>query len=1030
MLLGLLALRALPVAQFPDLAAPAIEITATYPGADAQTVETTVTQIIEQQMNGLDGLRYITAKSDASGTATITLTFEQGIKANDAQVQVQNKLQLATALLPPEVQRQGIKVDKAVNYVLLIITLVSADGTHDSADLGDLLSSRVKDQISRVPGVGQLTLFGSQHAMRIWLDPLKMSALNLSVQDVRSAIVAQNAQVSAGQIGARPIAQGQSLNVTVGAQSRLKTPKEFERIILRVNPDQSSVVLNDIARIELGGESYAIQSRQDGQPAAALNVKLAPGANSLDTMAGIKARMGQLSQQFPSDVKVVYSFDTSVFVDRSIVKVIETIGEAFVLVFLVMFLFLQSWRATLIPAISVPVVLLGALAALYVTGFTINTLTLFGLVLAIGLLVDDTIVVVENVERLIQEEGMSPAAAARASMQEISGALIGIAVVLSAVFLPMAFFSGSTGVIYRQFSITIATTMLLSVMVALILTPALCASLLKPHNPEHAERKGFFGWFNRTFDRGRNRYDGAVRTVSRRWGRSLILYGLLCAGLVFLFARLPTGFLPDEDQGSLFALVSLPANASAEQTGALLERARQKIIRTEGANVENIFTATGFSFSGQGENAGVMMMKLKDWENRKGADNSAAAIAGRINAAMAEDRAGSFFSFSLPAAPDLGQTTGFDLELMDEVGHGHAKLIDARNALLAAAAKDPRLVAVRPNGIEDAPQLKIAVDTKRAAALGVAQADVNDTLASLFGSSYVNDFLDQGRVKKVFLQADEKFRRSPDDLHRIYVRGASGAMAPLSAFAKTSWSVGPMRLERYNGTPSVEILGAPGAGQTTGSAMAVMSELATKLPDGFNVGWTGQSFEERLSSGRAPMLYTISILIVFLCLVALYESWSVPLAVILVLPCGIFGALLVAWLTGLANDIYFQVALITTVGVTAKNAILIVEFAEENMQAGKTAFDAVREAAEQRLRPILMTSLAFGFGVLPLAFSTGAGAAAQHAIGRGVIGGMLTGTFLTIFFVPVFFMLVQRVFGQKPATTTPPAFSQSTPESI
>ncbi|WP_036502533.1 efflux RND transporter permease subunit [Novosphingobium sp. AP12] len=1030
MLLGLLALRALPVAQFPDLAAPAIEITATYPGADAQTLETTVTQIIEQQMNGLDGLRYIAAKSDASGTATITLTFEQGIKANDAQVQVQNKLQLATALLPPEVQRQGIKVDKAVNYVLLIISLVSADGTHNSTDLGDLLSSRVKDQISRVAGVGQLNLFGAQHAMRVWLDPLKMSALNLSVQDVRAAILAQNAQVSAGQIGARPVARGQSLNVTVGAQSRLTTPKEFERIVLRVNPDQSSVSLRDVARIELGGESYAIESRQDGKPAAALLVKLAPGANSLDTMAGIKARMGQLSQQFPSDVKVVYSFDTSVFVDRSIIKVIETIGEAFVLVFLVMFLFLQSWRATLIPAISVPVVLLGALAALYVTGFTINTLTLFGLVLAIGLLVDDTIVVVENVERLIQEQGMSPAQAARASMQEISGALIGIAVVLSAVFLPMAFFSGSTGVIYRQFSITIATTMLLSVLVALILTPALCASLLKPHNPEHTERRGFFGWFNRTFDRGRNRYDGAVRTVSRRWGRSLVLYGLLCAGLVFLFVRLPTGFLPDEDQGSLFALVSLPANASAEQTDALLERARQHIVRTESANVETVFTATGFSFSGQGENAGVMMLRLKDWEDRKGSDKSAAAIAGRINAAMAKDRAGSFFSFSQPAAPDLGQTTGFDLELMDEVGHGHAKLIAARNALIAAAANDPRLMAVRPNGIEDAPQLKIAVDTRRAAALGVAQADVNDTLASLFGSSYVNDFLDQGRVKKVFLQADEAFRRSPDDLQRIYVRGASGAMAPLSAFAKTSWAVGPMRLERYNGTPSVEILGAPGAGQTTGSAMTVMNDLATKLPAGFNVGWTAQSYEEALSSGRAPMLYTISILIVFLCLVALYESWSVPLAVILVLPCGIFGALLVAWLTGLANDIYFQVALITTVGVTAKNAILIVEFAEENMQAGKTAFDAVREAAEQRLRPILMTSLAFGFGVLPLAFSTGAGAAAQHAIGRGVIGGMLTGTFLTIFFVPVFFMLVQRVFGQKRSAPAVPASPHPSQEPI
>jgi len=1012
MLLGALALRVLPVAQFPDLAPPAIEITATYPGADAKTVEATVTQVIEQQMNGLDSLRYLSSKSDSSGTATITLTFEQGTEANDAQVQVQNKLQLATALLPPEVQRQGLRVDKAVNYVLLIVSLVSRDGRHDSLDIGDLLASRVKDPLSRVPGVGQVMLFGSQHAMRIWLDPVRMADLGLTVQDVRAAVEAQNAQVSAGQIGARPVAAGQALNVSVGAQSRLKTAEEFRNILLRVNRDQSSVKLGDVARVELGGESYAIESRQDGQPAAALQVKLAPGANSLDTMAAIKQRMTELSTSFPDDVSVVYSFDSSVFVERSISKVIQTIFEAFLLVFLVIYLFLQNWRATLIPAISIPVVLLGAFAALYAAGFIINTLTLFAMVLAIGLLVDDTIVVVENVERLIQEQRMTPAAAARESMREISGALIGIALVLSAVFLPMAFFGGSTGVIYRQFSITVATTMLLSVLVALILTPALCAGLLKPHASGTLASKGFFGWFNRSFERVRSHYEATVRTSTRRWVRSVLLYLAVCAVLVVLFARLPTGFLPEEDQGSLFALVSLPPNASAEETNAYLEAARTRIEETEGKHVRTIFTATGFSFSGLGENAGVMMILLEDWAAR-GKDADAQSIASRINATMAADRTGTFFAFSQPAAPDLGQTAGFDFQLTDAAGLGHARLIEARNQLLGAAARDPRLTAVRPNGIEDAPQLRIKVDTLRAASLGVAQADVNDALSSLFGSSYVNDFLDQGRVKKVFLQADQRYRQTPEDLQRIYVRGSSGSMAPLSSFAEVSWETGPMRLERYNGSSAAQILGAPAARGTTGTAMQAMEELALALPEGISYEWTGISFEERLSSGKAPLLYAISILVVFLCLTALYESWTVPLSVLLVLPCGIVGALLMAWMFGLANDIYLQVALITTLGVTAKNAILIVEFAEQAIASGRSAFEAACEAASLRLRPILMTSLAFGVGVVPLAFSNGAGSSAQQAIGRGLIGGMLSGTLLAIFFVPVLFVLVKRLFGER-----------------
>ncbi len=1019
MLAGILAIRALPIAQFPAIAPPAVSITATYPGADAATLENTTTQIIEQQMKGLDHLRYFSSSSSSAGTSTITLTFEQGTDPDIAQVQVQNKLQAATPLLPQEVQQQGILVAKATQNFLLFVGVYSENGKHNADDLSDYIVSKLQDPLARVNGVGDTQVFGSQYAMRIWVDPLKLNNYALTIADIRTAVTAQNAQVSAGQIGAQPAPKEQMLNATVSVSSRLTTPDQFAKISLKSNPDGSIVRLSDVARVEIGAENYGFSSEWNGKPASGIGIKLAPGANALDTVTAVKARVTEIAKQFPPDVKVIFPYDTSPFVKLSITQVIETLVEAVVLVFLVMFLFLQNFRATLIPTIAVPVVLLGTFGVLALAGYSINTLTLFGMVLAIGLLVDDAIVVVENVERLIQTEHLSPKEAARKSMDEITGALVGIALVLSAVFLPMAFFGGSTGVIYRQFSITIVSAMVLSVFVALVLTPALCATILKPHDPGRAEGNGllarFFRWFNDKFDRGQAKYEKGVRSTVGGWKRSMLIYVLIVAGMVVMFVRLPTGFLPDEDQGIMIALVQGPSGSTTARTQKGLDVIRDHFLQKEGKNIQGVYTINGFSFAGAGQNSGIAFIPLKGWEDRGGKENKAPAIAGRAMGTLSQFKDALIFAVVPPAVQELGNATGFDVQLVDETGIGHAKLVEARNMMLGMASQDKSLVGVRPNALDDAPQLKINVDQDKARALGLDLASVNQTISSAWGGSYINDFIDRGRVKRVYIQADQPYRLTPENLGDFYVRGASGAMAPFSAFATTTWAQGPVQLTRYNGQPSMEILGAPGPGVSSGDAMAAIEAIHAKLPPGTGLEWTGLSFEERLSGGQAPALYGLSLLIVFLCLAALYESWSVPVSVMLVVPLGVVGALLAALLTGLGNDIYLQVGLITTIGVSAKNAILIVEFAEERMAEGMNAFDAAIAAAKLRLRPILMTSLAFIFGVFPLAISTGAGAGGQNAIGRAVVGGMLSATVLAIFFVPLFFLLVKRLFKQDKA---------------
>ncbi|MFT3965635.1 MAG: efflux RND transporter permease subunit [Sphingobium sp.] len=1018
MLAGVIALQRLPIAQFPSIAAPAVTISTLYPGADAQTLENTTTQVIEQQMKGIDNLRYFSSNSDAAGNLTITLTFEQGTDPDIAQVQVQNKLAQATPLLPQEVQKAGVRVAKATTDFLMVIALYSENGAHDQIDLGDFVASSLQDPVSRVNGVGDTQLLGAPYAMRIWLDPYKMANLSLTVADVTAALQAQNAQVSAGQIGSLPAPRGQALNATVTAQSRLRTPEEFRAIILRSGTDGSVVRLSDVARVEMGADNYSFLARFNGKEAAGLGIKLAPGANALDTVDAVKAEVAKLSGQFPADVKVDFPIDNSTFVRLSVEQVVHTLFEAIILVFVVMFVFLQNWRATLIPTIAVPVVLLGSFAILLAAGFTINTLTLFGMVLAIGLLVDDAIVVVENVERLIQDEGLSPKEAARKSMDEISGALIGIGLVLSAVFLPMAFFGGSTGVIFRQFSITIVSSMVLSVLVALILTPALCATILKPSRHDHGERGGFFGWFNRSFDRGVERYEGGLKRVERNWKRSLAVYALIVAGMALLFTRLPGGFLPEEDQGVMFTQIAMPPGTAMEETERAVEQVRAYYLDTEKANVESVFTISGFGFVGQSQNVAIAFVKLRPWEERKGAESKVGAVAQRANMHFSTFRPGQVIAFAPPAISELGNATGFDFQLKDEANLGHDKLIAARNQLLGMAAQDKRLAQVRPNGIEDTPQLKLNVDQAAAGAIGLSQSDINTTVSTAFGGSYINDFIDRGRVKRVYVQADADFRTTPESLGNFFVRGASGTMAPFSSFATTEWNYGPARLERYNGVSSAQIMGAPAPGLATGTAMTAMEELAAKLPRGIGYEWTGISYEEKMSGGQAPMLYALSLLIVFLCLAALYESWSVPIAVLLVVPLGVIGTVIAASLVGLNNDIYLQVGLITTIGVSAKNAILIVEFAEEKMREGLGAAEAALEAAKLRLRPILMTSFAFIFGVLPLAVSSGAGAGGQNAIGWAVVGGMLSATVLAIFFVPLFFFVVKRLFRQDGAAAS------------
>ena len=1014
MLAGALAIRTLPIAQYPEIALPQVAVSAIYPGASAKTVEDSVTQVIEQKMKGLDGLDYMSSTSDSSGAATVTLTFKAGTDIDIAQVQVQNKLQTATALLPQEVQQQGLTVAKSARNFMMVVGLYSENPKTTNTDLADYLASNIQDPLSRVDGVGDLQLFGAQYAMRIWLDPQKLASFSLTPADVAAAIRAQNAQVSAGQLGGAPNLPGTGLNATITAQSRLQTPEEFRQIIVKNTTGGATVRLSDVARVELGAENYTSVAKFNGHPAAGLAIKLAPGANALDTAAAVKARMAQLEKNFPAGYKYVVPYDSTPFVKLSIEEVVKTLIEAIVLVFIVMFLFLQNWRATLIPTIAVPVVLLGTFGVLAAFGYSINTLTMFGLVLAIGLLVDDAIVVVENVERVMSEEGLSPVEATRKSMQEITGALIGIALVLAAVFVPMAFFGGSQGVIYRQFSITIVSAMGLSVIVALILTPALCATLLKPVKAgHHDEKTGFFGWFNRSFNDLSGRYQGSVRGILGKSGRWMAVYAAIIIAMGLLFIRLPSAFLPEEDQGIMITLVQLPAGAPEQKTLAVLDTVRNHFLQDEKDAVQSVFTVSGFSFSGADQNAGLAFVRLKDFEHRKAAKLKAQAVAGRAMGAFSQIRDAMVFAVIPPAVPELGTSSGFDFQLQDIGGVGHETLMNARNQMLGMAAQDPNLAGVRPNGQDDTPQLKITVDQAKAGAMGLTTADINSALSAAWGGSYVNDFMDRGRVKKVYIQADAPYRMTPEDLNRWYVRNDQGQMVPFPAFATASWTYGSPRLERYNGLSSMNIQGAPAPGKSSGQAMAAMEKLASQLPQGIGFEWTGLSAQERESGNQAPALYGISILVVFLLLAALYESWSIPLAVIMVVPLGIVGALLATFARGLSNDIYFQVGLLTTMGLASKNAILIVEFAKDLYEKGMGLVEATLEAVRIRLRPIIMTSLAFVFGVLPLAISNGAGSGAQHAIGTGVIGGMISATLLAIFFVPLFFVVVEKVFKPK-----------------
>ena len=1010
-LAGALAIRTLPIAQYPTIAPPEVGIGANYPGADAQTAQESVTQIIEQQLQGLDHLLYFTSDSEANGNIGIDAVFEPGTNPDIAQVQVQNKLAEAIPLLPSEVQQEGIGVYKSGASFLMIAALYDTSGRYTDIDISDYLNSRLRDPLSRVNGVGNVNVFGGQYAMRIWLDPYKLNNFKLMPSDVQSALLAQNIQVPAGEIGGQPSVPGQQLNATITAQARLRTPEQFRNVILKTQPDGSQVRLGDVARVELGADGYGFISRVNGHPAAGLAIRLAPGANALQTADAVKKRALELASTFPPGVQLAFPVDTTTFIKLSVKQVVITLIEAILLVIAVMFLFLQNWRVTLIPAVAVPVVLLGTFGVLAAAGFTINTLTLFAMVLAIGLLVDDAIVVVENVERIMSEEGLSPKEATIKSMGEITSALVGIALVLSAVFLPMAFFGGSTGAIYRQFSVTIVSAMVLSVLVALILTPALCATLLKPISKgKPAHQRGFFGWFNRTFASAVRRYEATAGRVIGRPLPALIIYAVIVAVMATLFITLPSGFLPDEDQGALMTSFSLPTGAMQSRTLAVAKQVEHFYLVDEAANVDNAFIVTGFGFAGNGQNQGMAFVHLKPWQDRPGAANRAKAIARRANQAFSKIRDAMVFALVPPAVQSLGNSTGFDLELEDQAGLGHQKLLQAKDELIAMASKDPILTNVRFNGLDDTTQLHVDIDQSKAKALGLDLNDVNDTLSTAWGGAFVNNFIDRGRVKQVFMQADAPFRTSPDDIGRWFVRGSSGTMAPFSAISTWKWITGPAQLQRYNGQAAVEIQGEAAPGKSSGAALNEMQKLIGRLPLGIGYEWTGISYQERLSGAQAPALYGISILVVFLCLAALYESWSIPLSVMMVIPLGVVGALLAATLRGYYNDVYFQVGLLTTIGLSAKNAILIVQFADEAEKRGATPLEAALEAARLRLRPILMTSLAFVAGVFPLAISTGAGAGSQNDIGTGVIGGMLTATVLAIFFVPMFFVGVRTIF--------------------
>ena len=1011
MLIGGLAILKLPVNQYPSIAPPSVSISVSYPGASAQTVQDTVVQVIEQQLNGIDGLRYISSDSNSDGSMSISVTFEQDVDPDIAQVQVQNKLQLATPLLPQEVQQQGIRVTKSASNFLMVVGIISEDGSMSRFDLADYTVSNIQDPISRTAGVGDFQIFGAPYAMRIWLNPGKLTNFALTPVDVANAIRTQNVQISSGQLGGLPAVANQQLTATIIGKTRFETPEQFENILLKVDEDGSQVRLKDVARVELGGENYSINAEYNGSPATGIGIKLATGANALDTARAVRETLAELEPFFPAGMKIVYPYDTTPVISASIKGVVVTLAEAIVLVFLVMYLFLQNIRVTLIPALAVPVVILGTFGVLAVFGYSINTLTMFAMVLSIGLLVDDAIVVVENVERIMEEEGLSPIEATRKSMGQIQSALVGIGLVLSAVFIPMAFFEGSTGQIYKQFSVTIVSAMVLSVLVALIFTPALCATMLKPiPQGGNLEKRGFFGWFNRTFHSGVLKYEQGVAAMIKRKTPYLLLYVIIIAIMGWMFTKIPTSFLPDEDQGVLFAQVQTPAGSTAERTYEVVSKMRDYLLEEESDTVRSVFAITGFNFAGRGQNSGMAFIGLKPWDERTLPSESVFALAQRAQQHFFTFRDAMVFAFVPPAVMELGNATGFNMYLQDRAGVGHQVLSQARDQFVQMANEDPRLTQVRANGLRDEPQYKLTIDDEKARSMGLSLADINQTLSSAWGSSYVNDFIDRGRVKKVFIQAEAGARMDPKDLDKWYVRNDKGEMTPFSSFAHGEWTYGSPKLSRYNGVPAMEILGSPTPGYSSGDAMAAVEELSKKLPEGIGMSWTGLSYEEQLSGGQAPALYALSLLVVFLCLAAMYESWSIPFSVMLVVPLGIIGALLATYGRGLSNDVYFQIGLLTTIGLSARNAILIVEFAKAQHEGGKSLVDAAIEASRIRFRPIIMTSLAFVLGVTPLAIATGAGAGSKHAIGTGVIGGMLTAMILAVFFVPLFYVLVSRLF--------------------
>ena len=1024
MSVGVLAIYNLPISQYPQMAPPTISISCSYPGSSAETVENSVTQVIEQKMTGLENLLYLSSSSDSAGASRIELTFAPGTDPDMAWSQVQNKVQSAMTSLPDMVQTQGVDVRKSTRNYLIIVGLVSEDGSMDGTDLRDFAKSNLEKVLARVPGVGEVEVFGGGYAMRVWLNPEKLTDYHLTVEDVITSLKSYNVEVSAGQFGGAPAVPGQRLNASIVVQNMLSTPEEFANIPLRTNPDGSIVRIGDVGRTELGTEIYDIQVSNNGKPSAGIAVRQAPDANALDTADAVKAKMEEMSRFFPPGLKVVYPNDSTVFIKVSINEVIKTLIIAIILVFLVMLLFLGNVRATLIPTIAVPVVILGTFAVLGLFGFTINMLTMFAMVLAIGLLVDDAIVVVENVERIMSEEGLPPKEATAKSMDQITSALVGIGLVLSAVFGPMAFFPGSTGVIYRQFSITIISAMLLSVVVALILTPVLCASILKPvragHEPaEHAVSflKPFFLWFDRIFLRIRDRYVALVSHSLSRKKRYLSVFIVIISLMGVLFLRMPTAYLPDEDQGILLAQVIMPVGSTLEQTDAVTKQIEKYFMENEKEAVDTVMTITGVGFSGRAQNNGMVFIRLKDWHLRDRHDLKAPAIAGRAMAALSGIRNALVYTFQPPAVSELGMSMGFDFQFLDRSGSGHNALMAAQYQLLGIVAQDPRVTKVRPNSMPDVPEYRVDVDWEKAGALGVPITSIHRTLSAAFGSAYINDFVQGGRVKRVYIQADAQYRMLPKDLEKLYVRNTQGKMVPFSSFASGRWTSGAPRLTRFNGFPSINIWGEPAPGRSSGEAMKAMEEAVTKLPRGFGFDWSGLSYQERMASTQAPLLYAFSIFVIFLCLAALYESWTIPISVLLVLPLGVIGGIIASSTRGLANDVYFQIGLLTTLGLTTKNAILIVQFAKGGLEKGMNLIEATLEGARLRFRPILMTSLAFGFGVLPLALTTGAGAGAQNAIGTSVLGGMITATVLVVIFSPLFYVLIEKIFGKQTKLT-------------